>query len=548
MRRLMLLLTLALALTFAARAVFAATPPPIPPDRLQPAVPPAPDPLPVPPPQGGVRVPSFALETLRNSHLSGVVYYGIFRSLQHATGTSSAPVLGLSSLGHAEVGVRILKPTPDAIFLSEVNATSDPLQDVEPSVITINENPGGTPLDRTVTSYIKYEDSNTPRIHYASTTDFSLFIRGSMPIPLGYNVSGDPLMSENPYPGGIAALRRYCAGLVYNNNDLRNPQNYPNAIGVWHSDMTDNGYWTANPAIADSRPSGYFLDKPAIAVSLHNGGDLGYVYLAYVSQDYVNSNSAIVVALSTNGGATFPQKTVVAYGPLPTPQNNNGLANPQIVVDPGTGTVYVLWVDFGARNIQMAASTNFGAGFGAHEIAGTGVHIGSIPPGGSPGLRAETAPMARFDWYTNPSKIILTWHADGTSGTDILYAYRDTSGWHRVSSTPTTGVQFTANDQFMPAIDFNTLGNVVITYYDRHADNTNTSYRTYEAYLTPTGTRIDATDQDLSRFDSTPPLNSFIGDYQDVWDWPFSGGEKATSSWVGISAGTFDIWLSRIGY
>jgi hypothetical protein len=484
------------------------------------------------PAAGGVPVAPYTLTTLQNSHLSGVVYHGILGSLTAKAATSTGR--GLRPTTQSIGGQNPLVVTPDAtVQTPSINASADAAQDVEPSTVSLTA--GG--VDRTVTSYIQYENGTDPRIHFASTTDFSTFLRGAMPAPTGYAISGDPFMDENPYAGGVAGNRMYCVGIAYNN--IANPQSAANAIAVWHSDPSDNGNWTASATIADNRGSGYFLDKPAMAVSWHNSTDLGYVYLAYVSYDYVNNNSAIVVARSVDGGASFPLKTVIAYGPGPL--TNNVVANPQIIVAPGSGAVYVIWLDFGAGNIQMARSTDFGVTFGAHEIAASGtLSTGNL----NGGIRAETVPMARYNSVTN--SILLVWHDVGANGTtEVEYAYKDVNGWHRPASPI---VQFTANDQFMPAVDFNAAGNVIVTYYDRHADGTNTAYRAYEAYLTASGTRIDANDNWMGGFDSTATGNHFIGDYQGVWDWTFAVGERSTASWIGVSSGTYDNWLTRILY
>jgi len=517
---------------FSVPALFAATPPVIPAARLQPPIPAAAT-RPQPPPiTKGIPVAPLTLQTLQNSHLSGVVYSHALARLTGRNVSTAVTTQGRHSAvtaGRTSVPGRLIPIADATVQNPSINASADSLQDVEPYVITMSA--GG--VDRTVASYIKYESASVAHIHYASTTDFSTFTRGTMPMPGGYALSGDPFMDENPYSGGVAPNRIYCVGMAFNNAE----QNAPNAIAVWHSDPSDNGNFTAAATIADNRGAGYFLDKPAMAVSWHNSTDLGYVYLAYVSYDYVNSNSAIVVARSTDGGASFPQKTVIAY----RPNSNAAVANPQIVVAPGTGYVYVLWVDFGLNQIQMARSTDNGVTFGAHEVAASGtMSTGNL----NGGIRAETVPMARFNAAANSVDVV--WHDNGANGTEVEYAYKDTTGWHR-PSLPVT--QFTANDQFMPAIDYNGSGNIVITYYDRHADPTNTAYRAYEAYLTAQGSRIDANDNWMGGFDSTASgTNPFIGDYQSVWDWTFAGVEKATGSWIGVVSSVYDNWLTRISY
>ncbi|MEO8216840.1 MAG: sialidase family protein [Acidobacteriota bacterium] len=509
---------------------------------MPPAIAAAPDPLPVAPILSGVKVPPLTIDQLNKSFLSGVVYYQALASLQAAqTGIAGQNGNDVSDAraGSSFVPQPSLSIMPDASIVSTVNVTNDDLQDVEPSVMSINV--GG--VDRTTSTYIKYVAPNplTARIQFASTTNFSTFAGGQLSLPGGYSLTGDPLMAINPYTGGIAPTREYCSGIAFNSG---NPGSTPNAVAVWHSD--DGGASWSSPTIADSRGSGYFLDKPAIAVSWHTGS-LGYVYVAYASWDYVSNNTAIVVARSTDGGASFAQKTVVAYGQGPT---GLPLANPQIVVAPGTGYVYVIWVNFATNDIRMARSTDFGVSYGAHDVVASGSLTRSSPALNG-GIRASTVPMARFNTPSN--KIVVVWHENGSQGTDVKYAYKpctsvcNSYGWEQKKLI----TQYTANDQFMPALDFNASGNMVVTYYDRHSDSNNLLYRDYYSFINPTGTRLQ-NDQQISTFDSNPTtpqtFQGFIGDYKDIWDWAFSDGEKATAAWIGLPAKPGEVYLTRIAY
>jgi hypothetical protein len=97
-------------------------------------------------------------------------------------------------------------------------------------------------------------------------------------------------------------------------------------------------------------------------------------------------------------------------------------------------------------------------------------------------------------------------------------------------------------DQFMPALDFDSSGNLLVTYYDRQNDCTNNLL--YDEYFT----KIDSTGSQLvaptivSTFRSDPTDNTFnagmaseyrfIGDYQQIWG---DGGSPITwhSAWIG---------------
>src|SRR5436305_9934554 len=130
-----------------------------------------------------------------------------------------------------------------------VPVTTDTDQDVEPSVRTLTI---GSTTYTTATS-IKYAQIPPPgcplgvctRNFFATTTNFSTWTRGMLSMPAGYPESGDPLMDENSYTTGIAPLRIYTVGILFQST----PNAAPNAIGVWHSD--DGGQTWSQPTLAD---------------------------------------------------------------------------------------------------------------------------------------------------------------------------------------------------------------------------------------------------------------------------------------------------------
>lgn len=124
----------------------------------------------------------------------------------------------------------------------------------------------------------------------------------------GYSRSADPLMSANLYNVGIAPKRMYVVGLLHNQSIY----DY-SAIGVWRSD--NGGQSWSQPTLAELRAGGGFhLDKPAIGVSWHSP-TMGYVYVAYVAIDFNSSNNALVVERSIDGGLSFGNPFLIAYGP-----------------------------------------------------------------------------------------------------------------------------------------------------------------------------------------------------------------------------------------
>ncbi len=105
-----------------------------------------------------------------------------------------------------------------------------------------------------------------------------------------------------------------------------------------------------------------------------------------------------------------------------------------------------------------------------------------------------------------------------------------------------------SRDQFMPAIDFDLTGNMIVTFYDRRDDWQNILYHLYSARINSSGNRLEPNIR-VSTFQSDPRnytvYTNFIGDYQDVWSQASGGVDYYFPSWVGIP-NVGDIWVSAI--
>jgi hypothetical protein len=403
---------------------------------------------------------------------------------------------------------------------------NDAFQDVEPSVIAIDKN-GATHV---TSVYFKYVN-NFPNLWFSTTTDFASIAAGALPIPAGgYSASGDPLLAESLTSGGIAPGRVYVAALLFNFGP-------PFAIGVWPSD--DGGMtWSQPTLVAQVAPGDTTtrLDKPAIGVSWETNS-LGFVYVAYIQQTTTNQ---LFVARSTDGGATFAPPVLVASGLI------NGA---QVLVNPFFGNVYVTWADYGANPnaIMLSRSTDFAQTWSAPEIGATGnLNLDTTINGQ---VVVHTLPMARFNSVAN--NIAIVWDEfNPATGTDVFYTSKSPAGWQGKVQLNSDG---TSTDQFMPALDFDSTGNVTVTFYDRREDPGNLLFKLYGAHIRPDGTAIHPNFVVNSGFQSNPndlPLFSgnthFIGDYHDMWSWTFSGTEQYFPAYVGIQ-GAADIYVSRIG-
>jgi hypothetical protein len=509
---------------------------------IEPAYPPMPtEPFAIPePPAPGTQVTPDAL-----SQLSGVLYYSYSKDWGLLPSNPPSPLEQTSPSAE--------QLAPALSISGAYNMTSDSYQDAEPSVMAFNSN--GTIYK--ATTYIKILPNGSsfkPLIYYSSTPNFSTFYRGQLALPSGYQFSGDPLMSKNPYNVGIAPGRIYTTGTIY--NPSQSGYGIPNGIAVWYSDDGGRSWYGLNHdstqptiVISNLNDSTSIYDKPAIDVSRY-AGSLGYVYVAGV---YVTSSGTYIgVAWSTDGGMTFPD-TQKAWVLSATPDKINGA---QVLVDQYSGYVYVLWTDFttNPNHIYMSTSTNGGRNWSSPESVASGKMVFPNQQNGygylKGGIRSPSFSMTRFNWVAN--KICVVWHEwkasapsncnslpAGSAGcnTDVYYNAKSPSGW-----LSTTGIKIndnqTSTDSFMPALDFDSAGNMTVTFYDRRRDSSNNIlYDQYMARINSSGSPLQANAR-VSTFQSDPSKYTlypgFIGDYQDIWEQTISNVDTFFSSWAGI--------------
>jgi hypothetical protein len=433
-----------------------------------------------------------------------------------------------------------------------LQVTNDAQQDVEPSVRTLTI--GST--NYTTAASIKFLQTFDVypqgvyrfRNYFATTTNFSTWTRGMLPMPAGYTQSGDPYMDENSYTSGIAPLRKYVAGIIFQDND----NGPPNAIGVWHSD--DGGLTWSLPTLAVVNTGGFILlDKPSLYVSQWSG-DLGAVFVAYIRVDNTQQQGAtntLYVVRSTDGGITFSAPVQVTASRF--------IEDPIVLTSPFGDKVYVVWVDYALGAIRMSTSTESLASWTAPETGATGSFVGAVVNGiqqtpnlnGGSGVRAATIPMARYNWVDNSLGVV--WHeyeSPSSPKTDVFFVSKDSSGWHpKKRINPTT-----LNDQFMPGFDFDTTGRFMVTYYDRSQDPNNLLYKESWVRIDYLGNVVSSGALSVpfsnpAAYYPSPENQIFIGDYQDSWWWTFSDqyGNRFNACWVEqTSSTTGDIYVTGI--
>jgi len=162
-----------------------------------------------------------------------------------------------------------------------------------------------------------------------------------------------------------------------------------NGIGVSYRSHSLPGPWI--DATITPPPGGYFGIEEDVSV-VSDG--MGFVYAGYVSYDNLapnNQNSAIFVARSNDGGATFPQTSQVALRSGPA-NSTPFVIQPKIEADrfgatsPYNGNVYAVWEEdlpglpfwrFSTVNISRApfGATNWSAALTINDQAQAGTTL-----------------------------------------------------------------------------------------------------------------------------------------------------------------------------
>lgn len=453
---------------------------------------------------------AMTFDQLNSTVLSGVPYYESLRALglwrqpgKPRLTSNTAPVNGM--------------------VLDTTDLSNDQNHDIEPSVVRAM-NTSGTQATIVVATKYDADGANPRNLSYSSLGSTQYLALPSA----SYTYTGDPVVA---WYFGSTSRPVYAAGIS------STPSRAPNGIFVWKTTSLGQSWSAATPVVTSDTAS-VFYDKPSIAVS-NSGVTAGYLYVAYTEYDQPTNRYQIWVARSTNGGATFDQHYV--------PTDSGGVcacgfvSMSSVIVDPSNGTVYVSWADYTRNQVRLAHSATNGdlsAPWTMITNGPTGRFIASTTDTLNGGLRALTIPVARFDAAAH--EVVFTWHAreQATQYTDIFFdAYNvNTGSWlaQPVTVNNENGDCLNHTDQFMPALDYDGSGNVLISYYSRQNNCGDTVYDEYFSLLSPSGSRIQGPTL-ASSFQSDAGLNGFIGDYQDVNGDSILGSYYTTfySAWIG---------------
>jgi hypothetical protein len=225
--------------------------------------------------------------------------------------------------------------------------------------------------------------------------------------------------------------------------------------------------------------------------------------------------------------ATWDAPIVVAdYG------LNENPANPQVVVNPDNGDVYVFWLNFYGQlrlnRFNNALQTWSGPITVVQNIAliyGPPADAGFLPNG----LRALVVPTVKFNTVTHA--VMAVWHTrtaiEPTNDTALYYASFNAS---TITSPVFANVINDApNSQIQPAIDNDDSGNMLVTYFSTQ-NGGSTSYQLFGLCLNSFGSPSCT----ATTVDSTFSANGFIGDYHETFFWNFADGlgSRWHTSWA----------------
>jgi hypothetical protein len=416
--------------------------------------------------------------------------------------------------------------------------------ETEPSVIRI---PGKTIVAAQKYNVITDQNNRVTRIRFYTHDGMNIHW-GEIPLPpAGPNLPGgwkgsfDPLLYKGPGVGSLGN-RVYLTGIITDDQ----PINKPSGVCVWYT--TNGESWTPLPnLVAVSYDESTAYDKPSVCVSWYSS-TLNHVYVAYV-EILGTSGSRVRVARSTNGGQSFDQNVVVGSVPA------GSVTAPQVLVAPSNGYVYVTWPDYtmGTGKIMRVRSPSPGNLVGNWFVDMNGPTGNFVPPTANLTAieKGSTIPMVRYNWVKE--RICYVWHEyepGSTSRTNVYFTSVGADGWlpNKVLLDNDTSCPA---DQFMPALDFDPNGNILVTYYDSKIDCfKNRKYNLRFTRIDERGNCIrDASGNCVrglasSLVSDTSTVNPrFIGDYQDVW-WEDGLFHCA---WIGIpSVGNTEVYLTRI--
>jgi hypothetical protein len=236
-----------------------------------------------------------------------------------------------------------------------------------------------------------------------------------------YISDGDPVIVYGPRPtaGGFSAtaMRAYYVGLASEKVSSFPPNKAPEFIVVSYSD-DDGVTWSAPVLASTKRNPNTFNDKNSAAADTNPQspyyGNLYVGFTAFRSATATgNGNAPMMVARSTNGGASFGAPDQLS------PAGNNGTGNGRqgsdIAVGP-EGTVYVAFEQASAQ--VVAISGNGGASYGRPGTIAPVTDIQDPIPGAN--FRTDSFPSIAADPRAGSGTVYASWVTRTAAGGRVV--------------------------------------------------------------------------------------------------------------------------------
>jgi hypothetical protein len=317
---------------------------------------------------------------------------------------------------------------------------------------------------------------------------------------------------------------------------------------IGYSYSTDGGVtWSTSQLLPDPLPNHTSQSDPVLTNDAS-----GHFYISSTSRQPVSGyNRDMLIYKSTNNGQTFFLHSTAVPGSGGAGEDKEWLFCDPVVTNPTYNNIFITWTSFGpSRGIKFRKSTNAGLNWsttvnvssssfgaqGSNVASGTNGDIyivwrrsgvkfdkstnGGVSFGSDYSLSTITStnngsfPFICVDYSNHSTRgnVYVVWADDRQSNTDDIWFQRSTNNGQTWLSTPVQVNDVSTGEQYWPAIQCDTNGNICIIYYDERTAPG--SINSYFAYSTNAGdTWINQRLSDTSFFGNTPNSDVRFGDY-----------------------------------
>ena len=391
---------------------------------------------------------------------------------------------------------------------------------------------------------------STDRVNYSAPAQ--------LPSPLAYldqgSFMGDPSLTVT-LTDGTYTPRIYVSTTAGHSNSPSGQS------GVYVYGTANGGQtWEGPIEVAVNGDANVYFDQSTMTTSwATNSNTAGMKFTAYVLYNLYDRNQGeIRIRRSRSPIFCFGRchavcPCVPSFDAEVTVATGN-VASPQVAVD-ATGAVHVTYVRY-ALNVTTDPSTieeavsnvpadpsteniSFGSPMlVAYLCTVSGNHI-------YPSMPAFTVPRMRYDAVAD--KICMTWHGTDVPGgtiTQVYFASRPVvnGSWPGSLIAPIFSV--VGRDLFMPALDADESGNILLGWYDRRDSGSNLEYRPYAAYISTSGGIILGPTAISSI--SSVPSSYFIGDYHEIWRHNYHDGARWNDAWIAHPGFPGEVYVTDI--